>query len=398
MLSDSLILVHFCPKCNKNFTISEIFRISDNPKPFFIVSLGKTAYNDHYKSEMMGEKDVETMTMEMVSALFRACDCAMLCTKGGRVVFANPAAVTALGEDPTGQSAAAVLPERLLKLQGKLGAASAKIRDRDAVVTVSRAGLYRAYSLRFLLPSARALPLPEPQWTALANLRLAAEQCMADGGENAAQILKSYYQLHRWFLNVATLSALRDGTLPFRRTETDCAAFLRQTAKSLSPLAERRDTELVTELPEDEMTIALDETLLERMLMNLLLNALQSCAKGGRVRLGLAIREDAAVITVQDTGCGIPPEKLSGVFSAYDCHPGVGAGCGLPVVMGIARMHGGDVLLDSTPGFGTAVIVTLPRVKLGGLTLRSEAPDYDGADRARFLSGFADLLEAEDLI
>ena len=77
---------------------------------------------------------------------------------------------------------------------------------------------------------------------------------------------------------------------------------------------------------------------------------------------------------------------------------GVGAGCGLPVVMGIARMHGGDVLLDSTPGFGTAVIVTLPRVKLGGLTLRSEAPDYDGADRARFLSGFADLLEAEDLI
>ena len=324
----------------------------------------------------------------------------MLCTRGGRVVFANPAAVSALGEDPTGQSAAAVLPERLLKLQGKLGAASAKIRERDAVVTVSRAGLYRAYSLRFLLPSARALPLPEPQWTALANLRLAAEQCMADGTDplTSAQILKSYYQLHRWFLNVATLSALREGTLPFRRAETDCAAFLRQTAKSLRPLAERREIELITELPEGENTLALDETLLERMLMNLLLNALQSCAKGGRVRLGLAIREDAAVITVQDTGCGIPPEKLSGILSAYDCHPGAGAGCGLPVVMGIARTLGGDVLLDSTPGFGTAVIVTLPRIKLGGLTLRSETPDYDGADRARFLSGFADVLEAEDLI
>ena len=101
---------------------------------------------------------------------------------------------------------------------------------------------------------------------------------------------------------------------------------------------------------------------------------------------------------MQDTGCGIPPEKLSGVFSAFDSHPGAGAGCGLPVVMGIARLHGGDVLLDSTPDYGTAVIVTLPRVKLGGLTLRSETPDYDGADRARFLSGFADVLEAEDLI
>ena len=95
---------------------------------------------------------------------------------------------------------------------------------------------------------------------------------------------------------------------------------------------------------------------------------------------------------------GIPPEKVSGVFSAYDSHPGAGAGCGLPVVMGIARLHGGDVLLDSTPDYGTAVIVTLPRVSLGGLTLRSDAPDYDGADRARFLSGFADVLEAEDLL
>ena len=336
--------------------------------------------------------------METAAALFRACDSPMLCTQGTRVVFANPAAVTALGEDPTGQSAAAVLPERLMKLQGKLGAASAKIRNRDAVVTVSRAGLFRAYSLRFLLPSARALPLPEPQWTALANLRLAAEQGMESGDENAAQILKSYYQLHRWFLNVATLSALRDGTLPFQRGELDCAAFLRQMEKSLRPLAERREIELVTGLPEGECLLALDETLLERMMMNLLLNALQGCRKGGRVRLGLAVSEEAAVITVQDTGCGIAPERLRGLFSAYDSHPGSGAGCGLPTVMGIARLHGGDVLLDSTPGYGTAVIVTLPRVSLPGLTLRSETPDYDGADRARFLSGFADALETEDLI
>ena len=51
--------------------------------------------------------------------------------------------------------------------------------------------------------------------------------------------------------------------------------------------------------------------------MNLLLNALQSCAKGGRVRLGLAVREDAAVITVQDTGCGIPPERLETIFESF---------------------------------------------------------------------------------
>ena len=49
---------------------------------------------------------MEAMTMETAAALFRACESAMLCTQGGRVAFANPAAIAALGEDPTGKSAA----------------------------------------------------------------------------------------------------------------------------------------------------------------------------------------------------------------------------------------------------------------------------------------------------
>lgn len=345
---------------------------------------------------------MEAMTPETAAALFCAVDTAMVCTCSGRVAFANPAAVSALGGDPAGQSAAAVLPERLLKLQGKLGAASAKIRGRDAVVTVSRAGLYRAYSLRFLLPSPRALPLPEPQWDALANLRMIAEDCLAEGCGtlHAARLLKSYYQLHRWFVNVATLSALRDGTLPFRRTETDCAELIARMAQQVRCLAACREIEILTELPEEPQPLALDETLVERMLMNLLLNAIQSCTRGGRVRLGLAIREDACVITVQDTGDGIPPEKLSAALSAFDLHPGTdgrGAGCGLPTAMGVARKHGGELLLDSTPGVGTAVIVTLPRENAPTTALRAQLPDYGGRDRERFLIGFADALAPEDL-
>ena len=123
---------------------------------------------------------MEAMTIETAAALFRACESAMLCTQGGRVAFANPAAIAALGEDPTGKSAASVLPERLLKLQGKLGAASAKIRNREAVVTVSRAGLYKAYSLRFLLPSARG----KPQHAAAAQLGKPAARNRLRWGEH----------------------------------------------------------------------------------------------------------------------------------------------------------------------------------------------------------------------
>ena len=88
---------------------------------------------------------MENITPEVLAALYRASDTAVLCTRGNRILFANPAAVQFLGEDPVGQSAARILPERLVQLQGSMGAASARIRNRDAVITLSGAGLYRVY-------------------------------------------------------------------------------------------------------------------------------------------------------------------------------------------------------------------------------------------------------------
>jgi len=349
---------------------------------------------------------MDTLTTEMVASLLRASGSAVVCTRGGRVEFLTPAAERILGGDFAGQSAAAILPERLLRLQGSLGAASWHCRRGDGVVTRSGAGLYKFFFLHLAPPPRRMSPLPLPEWTELANLHMAAEQlknAAKDGSEaeqlHAAQMMKSYYRLHRWFSNVSTLSALQEGTLPFQPTATSCAALLGRIAQQLTPLAESRGIRVITELPEQTPQLLLDETLLERMLMNLLLNSLTHCKSGCRIRLGLALSDETVTFTVQDTGSGISPEAMGLLFTAYDAAPDPTAqtGCGLPVALGITRLHDGELLIESTPGTGTAVLITLPRRAPEHISVQSEKPNYDHEDLAWFYSGLADALEETDL-
>lgn len=349
---------------------------------------------------------MESLSLETVAALFRASESAVICTRGGRVAFANPAAVRALDRDPTGENAAAIVPERLLGLQGRFGAASMRIQNREAVVTLSGAGLYRAYTIRFL-PGPRRMPqLPTPQWTALQNLRLVTEYYLQHSKlvslEERKYIAKQmicYYQLLRWFENVTTFAGLQEKTLPFQSAETDCAALLRRIVENLRTLAEPRGIQVVTELPEEAKLVA-DEILVERLVMNLLLNSLISCSAGSRIRLALTLSKDFAAITVQDTGCGIAPERMGTIFDSFDVRPESDrerGGCGLPVVLGIAQLHNGEILVDSTPDLGTTVTVTLSR-HIREDTLNTSPPVYRSDDRTRFLSGLADCLIPEDMI
>ena len=351
---------------------------------------------------------MEQLTSETIASLLRASGAAVVCTRGGRVEFVTPAAARILGGDCAGQSASGILPNRLLKLQGSLGAAFWRCRGRDCIVTLSGAGLYKFYYLCLTPPPRRMPPLPLPDWTELANLRLAAEQmkCAAkDAPETdrlaAARLMKSYYRLHRWFSNVSAFSALQEGTLPYQPAATDCAAFLKRLAEQLEPLAASKGIRVITELPAQTVTLMMDETLMERAVMNLLLNSMLHCEAGSRIRLGLAVTDDTATITVQDTGSGIAPEVMGSLFTAYDRAPELSpdrAGCGLPVALGITRLHEGEILIESSPGTGTAVLLTLPMKTQEQLSLQAEKPEYDRQDLTWFYSGMADALEDTDLL
>ena len=112
-----------------------------------------------------------------------------------------------------------------------------------------------------------------------------------------------------------------------------------------------------------------DRSLVRRVVINLLSNAMKYSPEGSAVLLAVD-REDAAaeswaVLTVTDHGLGIPPQDLPSVFDAFyrgqHVPDGVpGTGLGLAIVHRIVDQHGGEVAISSEEGRGTSIVIRLP--------------------------------------
>lgn len=102
---------------------------------------------------------------------------------------------------------------------------------------------------------------------------------------------------------------------------------------------------------------------LNQVWMNLLVNAAQAVASdGGEVFITTRVVEESAVISIKDTGCGIPPEHLNRIFDPFYTTKAVGegTGLGLSISFGIVERHGGTIKVESRLGEGTTFTITLP--------------------------------------
>jgi signal transduction histidine kinase len=101
---------------------------------------------------------------------------------------------------------------------------------------------------------------------------------------------------------------------------------------------------------------------LNQVFLNLLLNARQAMDGDGKISIATAARDGRVVVEISDTGVGIPPENLGRVFDPgfTTRGVGVGAGLGLAISYRVIKEHEGEIVVDSTPGEGTRVTITLP--------------------------------------
>ena len=108
-----------------------------------------------------------------------------------------------------------------------------------------------------------------------------------------------------------------------------------------------------------------DPPRLEQALSNVVSNALKFSPRGGTVRARLNVAGDHAVAEIGDEGPGIPPEEAPHVFERFyrgrDANrAGEGSGLGLSIARAILDAHGGAITVESTPGHGTIMRLTLP--------------------------------------
>jgi signal transduction histidine kinase len=120
-------------------------------------------------------------------------------------------------------------------------------------------------------------------------------------------------------------------------------------------------------LPPDPIEVQGDPAKLRQVVLNLLSNAAKFTDSGGTITVSAASTGGASVIRVSDNGIGMSAEEIPIALSAFGqidnrlARRYEGTGLGLPLSKAIVELHGGTVTIDSAPGKGTNVTVTLPR-------------------------------------
>lgn len=138
--------------------------------------------------------------------------------------------------------------------------------------------------------------------------------------------------------------------------------------------AKQRGIQVSRQLSADVRSMDLDADKIHQVLLNVIINAIQSMPEGGHLTVRSEWREhppdglevegrverEGVLITAEDTGVGIPEDAIEKIFESFYTTKEEGTGLGLTIVRKIVRAHGGELNLESTPGIGTRVGLWLP--------------------------------------
>ena len=168
---------------------------------------------------------------------------------------------------------------------------------------------------------------------------------------------------------VVRAAALTRQLLAFSRKQVtdpvvlDINRSVADTRKMLRRLV-GEDIVVRTSLDPDLGRVRFDPSSLVQVLMNLSVNARDAMPDGGTLTISTRNDRDAIMLSVTDTGCGMPREVLERVFETFFTTKaiGKGTGLGLPVVHGIVQQAGGTIEIESEPGIGTTFRIRLPSV------------------------------------
>lgn len=166
--------------------------------------------------------------------------------------------------------------------------------------------------------------------------------------------------------DLLTLSRIESGAFTSGRQPVDLCRLMGSTTDAIRPAASAAEVDLETDCPAQPLLVHGDTEQLDRVLMNLLSNAVKFTPKGGRVSVRAAAEDGEAVLSVSDTGIGIPEEEQKDLFTRFFRASNAtalavpGTGLGLTIVRKIVANHGGDLGIRSQEGKGTTVTARIP--------------------------------------
>jgi heavy metal sensor kinase len=177
--------------------------------------------------------------------------------------------------------------------------------------------------------------------------------------------LEEFDKLIRMINETLILARAESGDIRLEQESVDLSALIDELVHDMQPVSSAKEVDLGSNVQPD-IRLTGDHGWLERMLLNLIDNAIKFTPEGGKVDVQLTREDNSAVIRVADTGPGIAPEALPHIFDRFfRADPSrsrdvEGAGLGLTLVHWIVEQHHGSIDVDSRPGSGSIFTVRLP--------------------------------------
>ena len=182
----------------------------------------------------------------------------------------------------------------------------------------------------------------------------------------AEVILRNQDSLLELVNNILEIEKLQSGTpVLLERSNVDLADLTKHVTETILATAVAKNIELNYIAHEEPIIVSADQPKIQRVMQNLISNAIKYTPEGGKVDVDLMVQDDYAVFKVKDTGYGIPEDELPFIFDRYSRvkghkHLAVGTGLGLAIVKSLIEAHRGKITAESEVGTGSVFTMKLP--------------------------------------
>jgi signal transduction histidine kinase len=334
-------------------------------------------------------KPVNTAVLRSKVAVF-----AELYSKGRALEVANHTLTTEIAERRKAEERLRelndTLDRRVTERTNTLALREAELRDANRRKDEFLATL--AHELRNpLAPVRNAVQLLRLQGLATPDLQWSAEV-----------IDRQVQAMSRLIDDLMDVSRINQRKIELRQDWVSAEEVLRDAVECSRPLIDECGHQLVLSLPADRLLLHADRTRLTQALMNLLNNAAKYMDRGGRIEVKAGQEGSDLVVTVKDSGIGIPGDRLKSVFELFSqvetalSRSRGGLGIGLSLTQRLVEMHGGTVLARSEGlGLGSEFEVRLPLAPAAPAGLPPE-PAQDHAAESFMASTELRILIADD--
>ncbi|MBM7557340.1 ATP-binding protein [Halanaerobacter jeridensis] len=226
------------------------------------------------------------------------------------------------------------------------------------------------------------------------NLILSSLQMLEFAEENNSQSssnlnLKRYtklikqnsYRLLRLVNNLVDLTRINANSFELNYNNYDLVALIRNITLSVQDYVENKNRHLSFNTELETQIMACDFFSLERIMLNLISNAVKFTDEGDRITVGLKKRDNKMIISVADTGVGIPETQQETIFQQFRqvnksfTRSHEGSGIGLSLVKSLVEMHEGQIRVESTLGEGSKFIIELPITKIATSEVKDKQPE-----------------------